>query len=91
MWEGKPLTQHQNSEVGVPIFINRRQFRVAAEKLTGREILALAALGPGYDLLLLQGEGDPTGGRCVLADENVQIRAGLHFRAVPGNCTFGNA
>jgi hypothetical protein len=59
--------------------------------MTGREILAVAGLGEGYDLLILQGEGDPSGGELILADQIVEIRPGLHFRAIPGNRTFGLA
>ena len=77
------------NEKTVPIFINRRKFQVEPVPTTGREILALTSLGQGYDLLRLQGEGDPDGGTCVLADQVVEIHAGLHFRAIPGNCTFG--
>ena len=72
------------------IFINRRKYDVEAERLPARSILALLGLVDGYDLFLLQGEGDPSGGRCLLADEEVPIKNGLHFRAQPGNCTFGD-
>lgn len=71
------------------IFINKRKFEVEAPILSGREILALLGVGEGYDLLQLQGEGDPTGGDVVLADQKVEIRSGMHFRAIPGNRTFG--
>lgn len=73
----------------VPIFINRQKFEVEEGQLTGRQILALAGFGEGYDLLLLQGESDPTGGRLISADEPVEIKAGMHFRVIPGNRTFG--
>lgn len=73
------------------VFINRQRFEVDEQELSGREILALADLGAGYDLFLLQGEGDPTGGECILADQELSIKAGLHFRAIPGDCTFGAA
>lgn len=73
-----------------PIFVNRRKYEVSEECMAGREILVLAGLGEGYDLLQLQGEGDPTGGDCVLADQKVDLKPGMHFRAVPGNCTFGD-
>lgn len=77
------------SQTAVVIFINRRRFEVDGVEATAREILAIAGLGEGYDLLLLRGEGDPTGGRCILADEIVELRPGLHFNAIPGDCTFG--
>lgn len=74
----------------VPIFINRRRYEVAPGTVSGSAILAVAGLGEGYDLLLLNGEGDPTGGELILGDQQVAIRAGLHFRAIPGNRTFGS-
>lgn len=74
----------------VPIFINRRKIHAPPGPTTGRDILALVDLGEGYDLKLLRGEGDPSGGECILADQIVHLRPGLHFRAVPGNCTFGS-
>jgi len=77
------------AENTVPIFINRRKYDVEARSMTGREILAVAGFAEGYDLLLLQGEGDPTGGEVILADQPVDIRAGMHFRVIPGNRTFG--
>jgi hypothetical protein len=71
-----------------PIFINLQKHDVGEESLTARELLALAGLGEGYDLFLLQGEGDLEG-VCVLADDSVPIKPGMHFRTIPGNCTFG--
>jgi len=73
-----------------PIFINRQKYEVEQDSLTGREILAVAGFADGYDLLLLKGEGDPSGGELILADQSVEIRAGLHFRVIPGNRTFGD-
>ena len=74
----------------VPIFINRRKYEVEERPMTGREILAVAGFAEGYDLLLLQGEGDQSGGQPILADQVVEIKAGLHFRVIPGNRTFGS-
>lgn len=73
----------------VPIFVNRRKYEATAGPMTGREILALAGFAEGYDLLTLQGEGDPSGGDVVLADQVIDIRAGMRFRVIPGNRTFG--
>lgn len=72
------------------IFVNRRKYEVESERMTAREILGLLGITEGYDLFLLQGEGDPSGGKCLPADEVVEIKPGLHFRAQPGNCTFGS-
>jgi len=77
------------TKTAVPIFINRRKYEVDERPMTGREILTVAGFAEGYDLLLLQGEGDPSGGQLILADQTVDIKPGLHFRAIPGNRTFG--
>jgi hypothetical protein len=74
----------------VPIFINRTKYEVERGPMTGREILAVAGFTEGYDLLLLQGEGDASGGEVILAEQVVEIVPGLHFRVIPGNRTFGS-
>lgn len=73
------------------ILINRRRFDAPSTPLTGVQILSLAGYGGDYGLYLLHGEGDPTGGRLVVPDEEVEIKNGLHFRAIPGNANFGYA
>ena len=73
----------------VPIFINRRRYGTPREAMSGREILALAGFGEDHDLFLLQGEGDPTGGTPIGLDQEVQVKPGQHFRAIPGNRNFG--
>lgn len=72
-----------------PIFVNRKKYEAPAKSMTGREILALAGFGDDHDLFLLQGEGDPTGGTPIGLDQQVEIKAGLHLRAIPGNRNFG--
>lgn len=71
------------------IFINRKPYRTAAARLTGRQILTLAGLAEDHDLFELQGEGDRSGGRPIGLDEEVEIHEGMHFRAVPSNRNFG--
>jgi len=73
----------------VPIFINHRRYEVDRRPMRGREIVGVAGYGEGYDLLLLRGEGDATGGDVVFADQTVDIQSGLHFRVIPGDRTFG--
>lgn len=73
----------------VPIFINRTRYEAPREEMTGREILALAGFGEDHDLFLLQGEGDPTGGTPIGLDQTIHVKAGQHFRAIPGNRNFG--
>lgn len=72
----------------VHVFVNRRKLELDSTE-TGRQLLAAAGFGEGYDLLQLQGEGDPTGGKLVLADEVLNLKDGEHFRVIPGNRTFG--
>jgi hypothetical protein len=72
-----------------PIFINRVKFDINEPVLIGRQLLSLAGLGPDHDLFLLQSEGDPTGGTPVGLDQAVELRPGMHFRAIPGNRNFG--
>jgi hypothetical protein len=74
---------------GIPIFINRREYRAPRAQLTGQEILALAGLGPDHDLFLLSSEGDRTGGQPVGLDQTITLHPGEHFRAIPANRNFG--
>ena len=71
------------------LFINRERRETDAPQLLGRQILDLAGFGTDHDLFLLQGEGDRTGGTPIGLDQNVEIRSGMHFRAIPGNRNFG--
>lgn len=80
----------QAVEVRVHIFVNRRKLEVDSTELTGEEILRAAGFtGREWDLLRLQGEGDPTGGTVILFNETVTVKNGDHFRVIPGNRTFG--
>ena len=72
------------------IHLNRRLVEAPKTPMTGREILALGDYGDEYELRLLQGEGDPTGGELIGLDQEVPIKNGLHFRAIPGNANFGS-
>lgn len=75
--------------MGIPIFVNRKKYEASSASMTGRDILSLAGFADDHDLFLLQGEGDPTGGTPVGLDQAIEIKAGLHFRAIPGNRNFG--
>ncbi len=76
----------------VPVFINRRKIELQAGPMTITSLLARAGFeGTEWDVLLLKGEGDPTGGTLLMSDATIEIRAGLHFRVLPGNRTFGDA
>lgn len=75
--------------MATPIFVNRKKYDAPNLAMTGREILALAGFGEDHDLFLLQGEGDPSGGTPVGLDQQLDLKAGMHFRAIPGNRNFG--
>lgn len=76
----------------IHIFVNRRKLEFDTSELTGAELLAKAGFeGQAWDLLRLQGEGDPTGGELVMFDECLTLKNGDRFRVVPGNRTFGRA
>lgn len=76
--------------VKLHIFLNRRKVDLESEHVTGEQILLAAGFeGNVWDLLRLQGEGDPTGGTLVLFNETLTVKNGEHFRVIPGNRTFG--
>ena len=75
--------------MAIPIFINRVKHEAPRESLTGLEILAVGGFGADHDLFLLQGEGDPSGGPPIGLDQRIEVKAGQHFRAIPGNRNFG--
>ena len=71
------------------IHLNRRRLEAPRSPMTGLEILGLGEYGGDYELYLLQGEGDPTGGEQVGHARAIELKNGLHFRAIPGNANFG--
>jgi hypothetical protein len=74
----------------VHIFVNRRKIELSTTEITGQQLLELAGFtGQGWDLLRLQGEGDPTGGTLILWNQTITLKNGEHFRVIPGNRTFG--
>ena len=78
------------TERAIHIFVNRRKVELESEQVTGEQILRVAGFqGREWDLLRLQGEGDPTGGTLILFDQALTVRNGEHFRVIPGNRTFG--
>ena len=74
------------------VFVNRRKVDLEEADVTGEQLLRAAGFeGNQWDLLRLQGEGDPTGGDLVAFNETIHLRPGEHFRVIPGNRTFGAA
>lgn len=77
-------------ETKVQIFVNRRKLELHETDVTGAKLLEEAGFeGTEWDLLQLQGEGDPTGGQLVQADQPLHLKNGDRFRVIPGNRTFG--
>jgi hypothetical protein len=78
------------SDTAVQVFVNRKKVDLPAAQVTGEQILLAAGFsGPGWDLFLLQGEGDPTGGTLIQFNQTIIAKEGEHFRVIPGNRTFG--
>jgi hypothetical protein len=71
------------------IHLNRKVVVAPKSPMTGLEILALGDYGPEFELYLLRGEGDPSGGELVGPDTALELKNGMHFRAIPGNANFG--
>lgn len=77
-------------KIKIHVFVNRKKLDLDRSQLTGAELLAAAGFeGQAWDLLRLQGEGDPTGGTLIMWNENIEVKNGDHFRVIPGNRTFG--
>lgn len=84
------MTKNTEGAPQVHIFVNRTKVEFDDPAQTGASILQAAGFaGDDWDLLKLQGEGDATGGVLVTAQEAVHLKNGEHFRAIPGNRTFG--
>jgi hypothetical protein len=72
------------------VFVNRKPLDLDAGQITGAELLAAAGFeGSEWDLLQLQGEGDPSGGTLISGEQALDLKNGEHFRVIPGNRTFG--
>lgn len=77
------------TSIHVFVFVNRRRLELHVKELTGEQLLKAAGFGAGYDLFLLNGEGDPTGGTLIMATQVIHLKDGEDFRVIPGNRTFG--
>lgn len=74
----------------VHVFVNRKKVELSTNTMTGAELLEAAEFqGHEWDLLKLQGEGDPSGGEIVMAGDTLELKNGDRFRVIPGNRTFG--
>lgn len=76
--------------INMHVFVNRRKLELDDGAKTAAQLLEAAGFqGEGWDLLQLQGEGDPTGGDPIPASEILHLKNGDRFRVIPGNRTFG--
>ena len=90
MADAKEGSSAVESGTKVGVFVNRRKVELGSEQVTGEQILRAAGFqGQQWDLLRLQGEGDPSGGTLILFNQTVVVKNGEHFRVIPGNRTFG--
>ncbi len=79
-----------STKVETHVFVNRRKVELEVTELTGEQLLAKAGFsGNQWDLLRLQGEGDPSGGTLIMFNQIISVKNGDHFRVIPGNRTFG--
>jgi hypothetical protein len=73
------------------VFVNRKKVNLESAELSGEALVRAAEFeGNQWDLLRLQGEGDPSGGEVVLFNQIITVKNGDHFRVIPGNRTFGD-
>lgn len=74
----------------IVVFVNRRKLELHQVQITVSDLLAKAGFeGESWDLFILQGEGDPTGGEPLQAGAVIDLKNGERFRVIPGNRTFG--
>jgi hypothetical protein len=77
-------------ETTIHVFVNRRKIELERDEMTAAQLLETAAFqGQEWDLLQLQGEGDPTGGDPIQSTTVLHLKNGDRFRVIPGNRTFG--
>lgn len=78
------------AKTSVHVFVNRQKVELETPEVTGEQFLVASGFaGREWDLLLLQGEGDPTGGKLIMWNDTIELKNGQHFRVIPGNRTFG--
>ena len=76
--------------MNVDVFVNRRKIELSAGMQSGEQVLIAGDYGPDYNLFLLKGEGDPSGGVQIDRAQMIEVKQGMHFRAIPGNANFGD-
>lgn len=79
------MTQEKKEKEQV-IFVNKQQFKVEQDKLTGEQILQLAGFNPAeYDLYLVHGQTSQK----IEAGQVVDLKNGLHFNAIIRSAPYG--
>ena|SRR5438093_2137987 len=74
----------------IHVFVNRKKTDFDVIQIDPAHFLLTAGFtGTNWDVLRLQGEGDPTGGTLIVATDTIILKNGDHFRVLPGNRTFG--
>jgi len=84
------LTQRRNimTKDEFPIHIDKKQYKVFDEEMTGAQLRALPDpdLSADYDLFLVVPGGEDV---LVSDDQSVSLKAGAHFFSAPRNITPG--
>lgn len=76
----------QTKEHEKVIFVNKKQFKVTEDSLTGAQILALAGFDVNqYDLFLVHGQSSQK----VEPNQSVKIENGEHFNAILKSVPYG--
>lgn len=71
------------------VFINLQRVELDTDQMTGQQLLQKAGFTSNFDLFLLHGEGDPSGGTKLQLNQLLALKNGQHYHAVPSNPTFG--
>lgn len=76
----------QTKEHEKVIFVNKKQFKVTEDSLTGAQILTLAGFDVNqYDLFLVHGQSSQK----IESNQSVKIENGEHFNAILKSVPYG--
>lgn len=76
----------QTKEQEKIIFVNKKQFKVTENSLTGAQILALAGFDVNqYDLFLVHGQSSQK----IDPNQSIDIKNGEHFNAILKSVPYG--
>lgn len=74
----------------IKVHVNRKLVEMDHTEGTVCDVLVAGGFaGNDWDVLLLQGEGDPSGGELLDPTATIHFEAGQHFRVLPGNRNLG--